>query len=106
MWVDFGIPEGSEPGYRRPAVVVSSERFNRSRIATLVVVAVTSNRRLGAAPGNVTLPLGTAGLDRVSIVNVTEVMTVDRRRVVGHQGHLRAAARRDVDAGLRLSLGL
>lgn len=75
-WVDFGAP--ASPGYRRPAVVVSSDRFNRSRIATVIVTAVTSNLRLAEAPGNVALPQETTGLDRPSVANVSQLLTVDR----------------------------
>ena len=55
-WIDFGVPVGSSPGYHRPAVIISSDRFNRSRIKTAIVAAITSNTRLSREPGNVTLP--------------------------------------------------
>jgi len=105
-WVDFGGPGGSEPGMHRPAVVVSDDRFNRSRLAAVTVVAVTSNTRLAALPGNVALSRGVAGLDRPSVVNVTQVATVDRRRLTQRSGSLRAALMRGVDEGLRLALHL
>ena len=103
-WVDFGAPIGSEPAKRRPAVVVSDDRFNRSRLDTVTVVAVTSTLRLGTRPGNVTLPKGAAGLDRRSVVNVTQIATIDRQRLVGHAGTLRRADLTRVDDGLRLAL--
>lgn len=105
-WVDFGEPVGSEPGYRRPAVVVSSDRFNRSRIATVIVSAVTSNLRLAAAPGNVELSAGDAGLPKASVVNVSQTLVVDRSRLTETVGRLDSATMRSVDAGLRLVLGL
>lgn len=105
-WLDFGHPSGSEPGYRRPALVVSSDRFNRSRIATVVVVAVTSNQRLAAAPGNVALPSGTAGLSKHSVVNVSKVITVDRSLLDERAGRLARDHLAEVDRGLRLALGL
>lgn len=105
-WIDFGDPFGSEPGYRRPALVVSSDRFNRSRLATVIVLAITSTRRLGDAPGNVILPLGTAGLTRSSVVNVSQTMVVDRRRLVDRIGALDRTSMRAVDDGLRLLLAL
>lgn len=104
--MDFGEPSGSEPGYRRPAVVVSSDRFNRSRIATVVVAAITSNLRFAGAPGNVELAKGAAGLDRASVVNVSQVVVVDRRRLVDQLGAVDHAAMRLVDEGLRLVLAL
>jgi mRNA interferase MazF len=103
-WADFAAPVGSAPGYRRPAVVVSSDRFNRSRISTAVVAAVTSNTRLATAPGNVALPDGL--LPKPSVINVTALLTVDRalldRRIV----ELPAVELRRLDEGLRLALGL
>jgi mRNA interferase MazF len=105
-WVDFGAPLGSEPGKRRPAVVVSDDRFNRSHLNTVTVVAVTSNARLAARPGNVSLPRGTAGLDRPPVVNVTQIATVDRQRLVGRSGMLARADLARVDDGLRLALRL
>jgi mRNA-degrading endonuclease toxin of MazEF toxin-antitoxin module len=65
-WVDFGAPLGSEPGMRRPAVVVSDDRFNRSRLSTVTVVAITFNLKLAQRPGNIALAGGAAGLDRPS----------------------------------------
>lgn len=105
-WVDFGEPVGSEPGYRRPGVVVSSDRFNRSHIATVIVTAVTSNLRLAAAPGNVQLTAGMGSLGRASVVNVSQILVVDRRRLVGHVGVLDRSSMLRVDDGLRLALAL
>ena len=103
-WIDFGEPTGSAPGYRRPAVVVSSDRFNRSRIATVVVAAITSNLRLGEAPGNVRLPDGL--LPKPSVVNVSQLFTLDRRLLERRIATLPVAERRAVDDGLRLVLEL
>ncbi|MGA8207021.1 MAG: type II toxin-antitoxin system PemK/MazF family toxin [Candidatus Dormiibacterota bacterium] len=105
-WVDFGVPLGSEPGKRRPAVVVSDDRFNRSRLNTVTAVALTSNVRLGASPGNVSLPRGAAGLDRPSVVNVTQMATLDRQRLISRSGTLTRADVARVDDGLRLALRL
>jgi len=105
-WIDFGVPVGSEPGYRRPALIVSSDRFNRSRLATAIVSAITSDTRLAQAPGNVALPNGAAGLEKDSVVNVSQTLVVDRRRLLRRSGALEGATMRDVDAGLRLLLAL
>jgi mRNA interferase MazF len=105
-WVDFGDPCGSSPGYRRPAVIVSSDRFNRSRLRTVTVVAVTSNVDLATAPGNVALdPLDT-GLDRPSVINVTQLASVDRGVLDARVGALPAERLRALEAGLRLALRL
>ena len=106
QWVDFGAPAGSEPAKRRPAVVISDDRFNRSRLATVTVVAVTSNTKLARRPGNVALSRGLAGLDRPSVVDVAQVATVDLRRLSERVGSLRGALMRSVDDGLRLALHL
>ncbi|MGL5810030.1 MAG: type II toxin-antitoxin system PemK/MazF family toxin [Nocardioides sp.] len=105
-WVDFGEPVGSEPGFRRPALVVASDRFNRSRIATTIVSAITSNLRLAAAPGNVELATGHADLAKPSVVNVSQTMVVDRVRLLDRSGSLGSTTMRLVDDGLRLVLGL
>lgn len=105
-WVDFAEPVGSAPGYRRPAAVVSSDRFNRSRIATVIVVAVTSNTRLAGAPGNVALPAGSSGLSRDSVVNVSQLLAVDRGLLDRRIGTLPSAQLAVLDRGLRLVLDL
>lgn len=105
-WVDLGDPIGSAPGYRRPALVVSSDRFNRSRIATALIVTITSNLRLGDAPGNVALPEGTGGLSKASVVNVSQLLTIDRGQLTDRIGALDALRMRSVDDGLRLVLAI
>jgi mRNA interferase MazF len=105
-WTDFGVPRGSEPGYRRPAVVVSSDRFNRSRLRTVLVAAITSNTALADMPGNVLLPVGGTGLDRPSVVNVTQLGTVDRELLDVRAGALSRDRLAALDAGLRLVLRL
>ena len=105
-WVDFAEPVGSAPGYRRPAAVVSSDRFNRSRIATVIVAAVTSNTRLADAPGNVALPAGSSGLPKDSVVNVSQLLAVDRGLLDRRIGMLSSAQLAVLDRGLRLVLGL
>ncbi|MBA3574143.1 MAG: type II toxin-antitoxin system PemK/MazF family toxin [Pseudonocardiales bacterium] len=105
-WVDFAEPVGSAPGYRRPAAVVSADRFNRSRIATVIVAAVTSNTRLADAPGNVALPAGSSGLPKDSVVNVSQLLAVDRGLLDRRIGMLPSAQLAVLDRGLRLVLGL
>lgn len=87
-WVDFGAPQGSEPGPRRPCVIVQNDAFNASRISTVVVAVITSNVRLAEAFGNVALRKGEAGLRRASVVNVSQVATVDRSMLDGRIGQL------------------
>ena len=105
-WADLGAPRGSAPGYRRPVLVVSSDRFNRSRISTVIVAAVTTSERAAAAPGNVPLVAGTVGLDRDCTVNVSQLLTVDRTNLGEPVGVLDAKTIRHVDDGLRLVMSL
>ena len=105
-WVDFGVPRGSEPGYRRPAVVVSSDRFNRSRLRTVVVAAVTSNTAFAAMPGNVLVGVDGSGLDRPSVINVTQLATIDRDVLEQPAWTLASDVAARLDAGLRLVLRL
>ena len=105
-WADLPEPSGSEPGYRRPVLIVQSDDFNRSRIQTIIVVAVTSNIRLAGAPGNVELGRRSAGLNRESVVNVSQLLTLDRRYLSERVGRLSTAKLREVQDGLRLVLAL
>lgn len=105
-WANLDEPSGSEPGFRRPVLVVQNDAFNRSRIATVIAVALTSNLRLVDAPGNVLLPARASGLKKDSVANVSQVVTLDRDSLVKRAGRIDAAAMRDVDQGLRLALSL
>lgn len=87
-WADLGAPRGSEPGYRRPVVVVQGDALNRSRIATVLCVPLTSNQRWAAAPGNVLLAPSVTGLDRLSVANVTQCYSFDREVLVERVGRL------------------
>ena len=105
-WANLREPVGSEPGYRRPVLIVSADSFNDSRIGTVVVVAITSNLALADAPGNVDLPAEGSGLARDSVLNVSQVLTLDRAHLGERAGSLDAATMNRVEAGLRLVLQL
>ena len=105
-WADLGEPRGSGPGFERPVLVVSSDAFNRSKIATVLCAVITSNLRLADAPGNVTLGAGDAGLDCASVVNVSQVVTLDKGALVERLGTLDSAQIRLVELGLRRVLNL
>lgn len=104
FWVDLGAASGSGPGYCHPHVVVQNDLFNRSRIATVVVCVLTSNVERGRAPGNVLLEESEAGLDRPSVVNVTQLFTVDKEDLVERIGRLTPVRLREVLAGIELLL--
>jgi mRNA interferase MazF len=78
FWIDFSEPTGSEPGYRHPHVIIQNNLFNRSRINTVVVCALTSNLKRSKAPGNVTLNKGEANLPKRSVVNISQIFTVNK----------------------------
>lgn len=77
-WLDLEEPGGSEPGFRHPFVVIQNDAFNKSKINTTVVCALTSNLKLASAPGNILLNKGEANLPKSSVVNISQVMTVDK----------------------------
>jgi len=87
-WADLADPAGSEPGFRRPVVIVQGDSFNRSRLATVVCVALTSNLRWAEAPGNVLLTTKTTGLPKDSVANVSQIVTLDRGSLVERVGVL------------------
>ena len=88
FWVDFKAPDGSEPGYRHPHVVIQNNLFNRSNINTVVVCTLTSNLKRAIAPGNVTLRKGEANLPKKSVVNVSQFFTVNKRDLIEKIGTL------------------
>lgn len=105
-WADLDDPRGSEPGFRRPVLVVQADAFNRSRLRTVLCVGLTSNVKLLNAPGNVLLPPAASGLDRDSVVNVTQVVTLDEDFLIERVGRVPRRTMATVDAGLRLVLDL
>lgn len=105
-WASLPAPRGSEPGLPRPVVVVQSNRFNESRIQTTLVLAITSNVRLAEAPGNVRVRASDSGLPKVSVVNVSQVITLGREYLASRVGTLPARVMNQVGEGLRLVLGL
>ena len=104
VWLELPRPRGSGPGGRRPAVVMQHDRFNRSRVQTVVVAAITSNLSLAGAPGNVRLRKGEAGLSKPSVVNVTQLIAVDRDLVRSRSGTLSPRRVAEVCSGVRLLL--
>ncbi len=105
FWASLAEPTGSGPGFRRPVVVVQGDAFNASRLATVVVVPLTSNLRWAAAPGNVLLPAERTGLPKDSIANVSQIVAVDRSVLSERVGHLAEAELALILAGIDLVLG-
>jgi len=105
-WAELPDPAGSGPGYRRPVLLVQAEAFNRSLISTVIVVVLTTNLHLAEAPGNVLLTKRQSGLPKDSVVNVSQILTLDRSLLAEAVGSLPTAKLRDVEAGLIRVLGL
>lgn len=105
-WAELDEPRASEPGYRRPVVMVQADNFTRSRISTVIVIPLTSNVRLAEAPGNIRLPKAKTGLTKDSVANVSQVLTIDKTYLTELAGQLDRMTMLKVDDGLRLVLAL
>jgi mRNA interferase MazF len=105
-WASLPSPTGSGPGFRRPVLVIQTNEFNESRIRTVVAIAITSNLRLAAAPGNALCRKRDTGLPKDSVANVSQVVTLDKSFLTERVGHLPSKLFRQVEDGLRLVLGL
>lgn len=105
-WASLPAPVGSGPRMKRPVLVVQSNPFNESRIATAIVAVITSNLALAEAPGNVRVDKADSGLSKASVVNVSQVLTIDRSLLSARVRALPAEAMQRVDEGLRLVLAL
>lgn len=105
-WASLPEPAGSGPGYRRPVVIVQANSFTESRIQTAIVAVITSNLRLAEAPGNVLITASRTGLRKDSVINVSQLVTVDKTFLTERVGRLSPLQLRVLDAGLRLVLAL
>ncbi len=101
-WVDLDEPSGSQPGYRHPHVVIQNNLFNSSQIRTVIVLALTSNIKRANAPGNILLDKGEANLPKQSVVNVSQVFTVDKSQLDEYIGTLSANRVREILNGIKL----
>lgn len=105
-WADLGLPRGSAPALRRPVLIVSADQYNRSRLKTVTVAVLTGNARLAALPGNVAVSTEFAELEADSVVNVTQLATIDRETLEARAATLPDWLMEQVDAGLRRALAL
>jgi len=104
-WTSLDEPVGSAPGFRRPVTIVQGDAFNASRLATTIVVPLTSNLRLAAAPGNVVLAARRTGLPKDSVANVSQIITIDRELLSDRVGQLIESDLQLVLAGIDIVLG-
>ena len=105
-WASMGEPRGSEPGYNRPVVILSSNEFNQSLIQTVIVVVVTSNLRLVDAPGNFKITKKQSNLNKDSVVNVSQLITLDKTFLTEQVGKLNSTYISYLNEGVRLVLGV
>ena len=105
-WVDLGEPRGSSPGFERPVVIIQSDFFNQTKIKTAIVAIITTNLRLAQLTGNILLSTKASGLKEESVVNVSQLFTVDRQDLFDFVGTLSERKMEQLDKGLRLVLSL
>jgi mRNA interferase MazF len=105
-WASLPAPIGSEPGFRRPLLIIQSDALNRSRISTIIAVVITSNLKLSIAPGNVVLSRKNTGLPKKSVANVSQIITIDKSFLSEKIGTLSPDILKEVDAGIRLALSI
>lgn len=96
-WANLPDPVGSEPGYRRPVLVIQDDTFTQSRINTVIVAIITSNLQLAEAPGNVLLPCEGSGLSKESVVNVSQILTIDKTFLVERIGSIPDYLQEEID---------
>ena len=105
-WADLGLPRGSAPALHRPVLIISADQYNRSRLKTVTVAVLTGNARLAALPGNVAVSTDFAELQTDSVVNVTQLATIERETLDEHVATLPNWLMTQVDAGLQRALAL
>jgi len=105
-WASLGEPRGSEPGYKRPVVIVSANEFNKSTIKTVIVAVITSNLRLAEAPGNFSVSKKDSGLAKESVVNVSQLLTLDKSYLVEKSKKLPELKLMRLNEGLKLVLAI
>lgn len=105
-WADLGLPRGSAPALRRPVVILSADQYNRSQLSTVTVAVVTTTTALAALPGNVRIPADLGVLPDESVINVTQIATIDRRALEEPIGELPDWLLAQLDGGVQRALGL
>ena len=105
-WADFGIPLGSEPGFKRPVLIVQNDDFNRSKINTVVVIPLTTNLKLQEAPGNVFLDREVTSLKKDSVAVVSQMSAIDRTRCIEKISKIDSKVMNEIEAGVLLVLGI
>ena len=105
-WADFGIPFGSEPGFKRPVLVIQDDDFNRSEINTIVIVPFSTNLTLAEAPGNVYLEAQESGLTKDSVIVISQITAIDRRRLIEKISKMERKYFGEIEEGIKIVLGI
>jgi mRNA interferase MazF len=105
-WADLGIPFGSEPAFKRPVLIVQEDEFNRSAISTIVIIPFTTNLELAEAPGNVFLDSEESGLSKDSVLVTSQIVAIDRRRLLEKISRTGRRNFGEIDEGMRIVLGM
>jgi mRNA interferase MazF len=105
-WADFGIPFGSEPGFRRPVLLIQSDTFNKSQLNTIVVIPLTTNLRLENAPGNLLLEKNESGLSKDSVIVVSQIYAIDKHRLIERASMVNRSILGEVEYGIKMVLGI
>jgi len=105
-WADFGIPFGSETGYKRPVLIIQSDDFNKSRIHTVVVIPFSTNLDLALAPGNVFMEKELTNLSKDSVLVVSQINTIDKKRLVDKISKISNSLFSQIEDGIQLVLGI
>ena len=105
-WADFGIPFGSEPGFRRPVLIIQDDSFNKSKINTIIVVPLTTNLLLENAPGNVLLEKEESSLSKDSVIVVSQIGVLDKNRLIERVSRISKGMIEDVEYGIKMVLGI
>ena len=101
-WVDLGFPFGSEPGFKRPCVIVQDDSFNMSSIHTIIVASITTNLGLADAPGNIFIEINESGLTKNGVINISQISTIDKKRLIEKAGLLSQDLISKIDFGLKM----
>jgi len=105
-WADLGIPFGSEPGFRRPVVIIQNDSFNKSNIQTIIVISITTNLNLAEAPGNIFITKEESHLSKDGVINISQISTIDKRRLIEKITFLPQSIMDQIENGLKLILDL
>ncbi len=105
-WAELGEPAGSGPGYRHPVIIIQADRYTASTIRTIIVAVISSNLNLARAPGNILLPSSESKLSKDSVINVSQIITVDKSYLSSYVGALKAKTLTVLNASLKTILEL